>query len=74
MGGKMHFPQHILLKYASTYELFSNSLAPDGCYYDQNIGAWIVSETGELFIRTPNRPGPKTKKEDIETGEDQKGE
>lgn len=70
----MDTPKHILLKHASTYEVSSNSFVPEGCHYDQEIGAWIVSETGELFVSTPNRPGPKTKKEDIETGEDQKGE
>jgi hypothetical protein len=65
---------HVLLKYASTYERFKGSLAPEGCHYDQRVGAWLVSETGELFVGTTDRLGPRTKKEDIETGEDQKGE
>ena len=66
--------KHILLKYATTYKRFTGSLAPVGCHYDSYIGAWIVSNTGKLLVETSNPPTPTTKKADIETGEDQKGE
>jgi len=65
---------HLLLKLASTYERPSGSLAPEGCVYDDQIGAWVLEGTDVLFVNTPERKGPKTKKEDIETGEDQKSE
>jgi len=66
--------QHLLLKYATTYERFKGSLAPRGCSYNNQVGAWVVSGTEILFVETANRKGPTTKKEDIETGEDQKSE
>lgn len=67
--------KHVLLKRASTYpRVDSRSIEPPGCHYDARIGAWIKDSDGELFINSPNREGPRTKKEDIETGEDQKGE
>jgi hypothetical protein len=56
---------HILLKYAPIYERFKGSLAPEGCHYDQRVGAWLVSKTGELFVEATDQPGPRTKKEDI---------
>jgi len=65
---------HILLKYASTYEVPDISLEPKGCHYDQTVGAWVVDKTREIYITTPEGPKPQTKKCDIETGEDQKKE
>jgi hypothetical protein len=66
--------EHILLKYAKTYKRHIESLAPEGCIYDPCVGAWVISKTGKLLIETTKRPKPPTKKCDIETGEDQKGE
>jgi len=65
---------HLLLKHASTYERFNGSLAPEGCEYDAHIGAWVLEGTDVLFVDTPDRKRPQTKKEDIETGEDRKSE
>jgi hypothetical protein len=65
---------HILLKHARSYEVRPAALAPEGCYYDYEVGAWLVEDTNQLFVDTPARSRPQTKKEDIETGEDQKGE
>ena len=65
---------HILLDKAKTYPRFSGDLAPANCKYDMLIGAWILETTSELLVETPFRKGPRTKKEDIETGEDQKAE
>jgi hypothetical protein len=66
--------KHILIEYATSYERLNRELTPEGCHYDFEIGAWVVSDTGRLLVESPERPKPQTKKHDIETGEDQKGE
>jgi hypothetical protein len=66
--------KHPLLERAHKYPRREVDLAPAGCLYDDVVGAWRVIETGELWVETPHRVGPHTKKKDIETGEDQKGE
>lgn len=66
---------HILLKYAKTYERFSGSLAPEGCEYNFQIGGWVLIESNQLVVESADPPKPpQSKKADIETGEDQKGE
>lgn len=65
---------HLLLERAKTYLRFRGELTPPNCRYDQLIGAWILQTSSELLVDTPFRKGPRTKKEDIETGEDQKAE
>ena len=67
-------PEHLLLTMAKTYPVFDRDLAPQGCQYDVYQGAWLLEGLGSLFVESPNRPQPRTKKFDIETGEDQKGE
>lgn len=71
---EMEKPEHILLKYAQTYVREEKSLAPQDCYYDSELGVWKLSETDQIFVETSERAGPSTKKQDVETGEDQKGE
>lgn len=73
-GEKMYRKEHMLLKYAVSYKRTETTLTPNGCIYDFQKGAWIVSKTGVLLVNTPKRPKPQSKKADIETGEDQKGE
>lgn len=65
---------HLLLEKATTYPIFRGELAPEKCEYDPLIGAWIYKPTSELFVETSFCRGPRTKKQDIETGEDQKSE
>jgi hypothetical protein len=65
---------HVLLQIASTYPRFCGDLSPEGCEYDPFVGAWILKSSRELLVETPLRRGPRTKKMDVETGEDQKGE
>jgi hypothetical protein len=65
---------HVLLRHARTSRRVDRDLTPPGCHYDLSTGAWVVDATGALLAETPGRPGPHTKKNDIETGEDQKGE
>lgn len=66
--------EHPLLQRAQLHRQRSINLAPPGCWYDPGIGAWRLVNSGELWVETPDRVGPHTKKADIETGEDQKGE
>lgn len=65
---------HPLLQRTHRYPRQEVDLSPPGCQYDDTVGAWRVIETGQLWVETPCHEGPRTKKEDIETGEDQKGE
>ncbi len=66
--------QHPLIQRASRYKRKNVDLTPAGCRYDSFAGAWRLNDSGELWVDTPERVGPVTKKHDIETGEDQKGE
>ena len=65
---------HLLLTMATSWPVDEIDLAPQGCHYDLFLGAWIVDDTGALLVDSPDRPHPMSKKRDIETGEDQKGE
>ena len=50
-------------------------LRPPSCTYVAAVGAWVVDESGALLVESPDRfHAPRTKKHDIETGEDQKSE
>lgn len=66
--------RHILLEYARSYERGEVELTPAGCDYDLRAGAWVVKKSGILLVASPDRPRPpQSKKNDVETGEDQKG-
>lgn len=66
--------EHPLLQRAMKYRPGEVDLTPPGCVYDPEAGAWRLCASGTLWVDTPQRVGPRTKKQDIETGEDQKGE
>lgn len=66
--------QHLLVSLAVAYEIQSRSLAPEDFHYDRKLGVWLHDLTNVPFARFPGRKPPQTKKADIETGEDQKGE
>ena len=66
--------QHVLLELAVTKELPEVDLTPPGGVYDFEVGGWIVPATGQMLVSLPGRARPSTKKRDVETGEDQKGE
>ena len=65
---------HPLLARAHRYPVGEVDLRPPGCEYDPILGAWRCQATGALAVEVPGREGPRTKKRDIETGEDQKAE
>jgi len=66
--------EHLLVKLATSYKRAAPEVNPEGHYYDHRIGAWISVNDGTFLIRNKDFAGPKTKKADVETGEDQKGE
>lgn len=66
--------KHPLLRLAHIYERPKTSaIGPSKATYDPLIGAWRTDD-GRLWVRSRDRDAPRTKKQDIETGEDQKGE
>ena len=58
--------------------LFDNSeIKPtNDSFYDENRGLWIWNENGDVLVKSKNSSCPikGTKKCDMETGEDLKGE
>jgi hypothetical protein len=70
----MNQDRHILLHHARRYDCARVDLSPAGCQYDIRIGAWILKDSDELVVNSVERPRPpQSKKNDVETGEDQKG-
>ncbi|WP_452597117.1 hypothetical protein [Pontimicrobium sp. MEBiC01747] len=66
--------KHILLQKALRYKKRKKIEAPKNFMFDSLLGAWINKIDQSLLIKSENFPALGTKKEDIETGEDQKGE
>ena len=65
---------HPLIRLARRTQIPAAPPVPPDAIYDAVRGAWAVPRTGELLVRSPEpRPGPQTKKADVERGEDQKG-
>jgi len=65
---------HILIKKAFIYKKQQERMIDESYIYDKALGYWVRNDDKKPAVYDPNFPGPKTKKEDIETGEDQKGE
>lgn len=66
--------KHILLQKAFNYKKRKNVRAPQGYSFDSTLGAWKNKINNTLLIHSANYPLLGTKKHDIETGEDHKGE
>ena len=66
--------QHILLELANCYSEPQQIIVPENCVFSHKSGYWKNISTGEIMMLSDNPCKPQTKKEDIETGEDQKGE
>ena len=67
--------RNLIIEKAFRYKLHSSNIKdPAGCVYDEKMGCWVNenSKTPMVLDSTISKPG--TKKADIETGEDQKGE
>ena len=52
----------------------SSSLEPEGCSFDNEKGYWVLDGSKQPFITSEFSSPPRSKKCDVETGEDQKGE
>ncbi len=65
--------QHMLIEKAFRYPN-KQIQVPTDCDYDVINGYWLIKSTNELLIASELATCLGTKKEDIETGEDQKGE
>lgn len=66
--------KHILLRKAIVYKQRKDITPPKDYKYDFNLGAWIHKLSGNLLINSDDYLGQGTKKLDIETGEDNKGQ
>ncbi len=66
--------EHILLEKSFVYDSPERSLTPDNCHYDRESGFWRMDKTEEVMMISDYAEKPETKKCDVETGEDQKGE
>lgn len=66
--------QHILLGKAYCYPEPGEAQIPENCTFIQKNGYWRNNSTGEIMMLSNDPRRPQTKKADIETGEDQKGE
>lgn len=65
---------HILLEKAQKYNMTVQNLAPNGCSYKAKNGYWVDNSSNIAMMKSDNPQKPVTKKCDIETGEDHKGE
>lgn len=66
--------RHILLQKALIYKKRTEIKSPEGFSFDSNIGAWINNIDKSFLIFAEGFQALSTKKNDIETGEDQKGQ
>lgn len=66
--------KHILLDKAFIYALPKSESDMSGCSFDAQAGYWKIDEDESPCILDINRPRPQSKKADVETGEDRKGE
>lgn len=66
--------KHILLQKALKYKRRKEIEDPQGFSFDSLVGAWINNTDKTYLIQAKGFKALATKKEDIETGEDKKGE
>jgi hypothetical protein len=66
--------KHVLLQKAFNFKKRKKIEEPKGYVFDNILGAWKSKADSTLLINSANYPARGTKKEDIETGEDHKGE
>lgn len=66
--------KHILKEKAFVYELPRTEPKMDGYEFNDENGYWINQSNKKACIKDPSFAAPRTKKHDIETGEDKKGE
>ena len=65
---------HFILDNAKRYDEPNGKIAPDNAAYDAKAGYWTEDFGSNPLINSDRFQNMSTKKEDRETGEDQKGE
>ncbi|MFT9497537.1 hypothetical protein [Anaerosolibacter sp.] len=66
--------EHILKEKAFTYDLPRTLPTMEGYEFNDEKGYWVNQTNSQPCIEDPLFAAPRTKKADIETGEDRKGE
>lgn len=66
--------EHILKEKAFTYDLPRTAPDMSGYEFNDTNGYWVNQWNKQPCIEDPSFAAPRTKKADIETGEDRKGE
>ncbi|MCM3575597.1 hypothetical protein M3172_20605 [Mesobacillus subterraneus] len=66
--------KHLLIKQAFIYPKPKEKPKLEGYVFIKSAGYWVDNENNEPYVLDNRRPKPQTKKADVETGEDQKGE
>ena len=65
---------HIIIEKAKKYNIPDQNLTPNGCTYKAHDGFWVDNSSNTAMMKSDKHQKPTSKKCDIETGEDQKGE
>lgn len=65
---------HIIIEKAQKYNIPVQYPTPNGCTYKVKEGFWVENSSNIAMMKTDKPQKPTSKKCDIETGEDQKGE
>ncbi len=66
--------EHIIIEKAIKYNIPNPNLKPNGYTYKSKEGFWVDNSSKLAMMKCSNPQKPATKKYDIETGEDHKGE
>lgn len=66
--------KHILLNRAFRYQKRNDINPPEKYRYNSTLGAWIDKTDNSLLVLAKDFKAQATKKLDIETGEDNKGQ
>jgi len=65
---------NIIISKSFKYESRNLKKISNSFKYDDTLGFWVLFETNQPYMLSNHFQKPMTKKHDIETGEDQKGE
>ena len=66
--------QHIIIEKAKTNNIPDQIMTPVGCTYNTKKGFCVNNTSNIAMMKSDGPQTPTSKKWDIETGEDQKGE
>ena len=66
--------EHILIEKSNKYNIPEQNPIPSGCTYSAKEGFWVENTSNIAMMKTDKPQKPTSKKCDVETGEDQKGE